>query len=217
LAVWLRAVLNKPAQMKELVIVIGAGTIGLMTVAALKAVEPRCRVACVAKYPFQGELAQTLGAEFVLDAQKDDVIACAGELAQTKVRPLSHGEAILAGGIRVVFDTITSSLTLNQALRMTRGRGSLVLLGLTGLPELVDWTPIWMKEFRVIGSLTYGAEVFKGKRADTFARAVELLVKRRADLTAIKPRKYPLQQYREARMEASNKRSSSAVKVSFAL
>jgi L-iditol 2-dehydrogenase len=210
-------VLNNLPQRKELVVVIGAGTIGLMTVAALKALEPSCRVACVAKYPFQAELAQTLGAEFVIDAQADDVMARAGELAQTKVRPLSHGEAVLAGGIRVVFDTITSSLTLNQALRMTRGKGSVVLLGLTGLPELVDWTPIWMKELKVVGSLTYGAEVFKGKRADAFARAVELLVKRRADLTAIKPRKYPLQQYREALMEASNKKSSGAVKVSFAL
>jgi threonine dehydrogenase-like Zn-dependent dehydrogenase len=44
-----------------------------------------------------------------------------------------------------------------------------------------------------------------------------LLAKRRADLTPIKPRKYPLQQYREALIEASSKNTSGAVKVSFAL
>ena len=100
---------------------------------------------------------------------------------------------------------------------MARGQGSVVILGLAGLPEQVDWTPIWLKELKVIGSVTYGAEVFKGKRADTFARAVELLAKRRADLTPVKPRKYPLEQYREALIEASSKRTSGAVKVSFAL
>ena len=140
-----------------------------------------------------------------------------GELAQTKVYPLSHGGAVLAGGVRVVYDTITNATTLNQALRMTRGQGSVVILGLPAVPEQVDWTPIMLKEIKVIGSVTYGAEVFKGKRADTFARAVELLAKRRADLTPIKPRKYPLDQYREALIEASSKKTSGAVKVSFAL
>ena len=88
---------------------------------------------------------------------------------------------------------------------------------LAALPEEIDWTPIWLKEINVIGSLTYGTEVFKGKRADTFARAIELVAKRRADLTPVKPRKYPLEQYREALTEAASKKTSGAVKVSFVL
>lgn len=216
-AVCLRAVLNNPPQKKELVVVIGAGTIGLMNIAALKAVEPSCRVACVAKYPFQAELARTLGAAYIIDAQRDDVMERVGELAQTKVHKLSRGGAVLAGGARVVYDTVTNSTTINQALRMTQGKGAVVILGLAALPEGVDWTPIWLKEIKVIGSLTYGAEVFKGRRADTFARAIEFLAKRRADLTPIKPRKYPLEQYRKALTEAASKKTSGAVKVSFAL
>jgi threonine dehydrogenase-like Zn-dependent dehydrogenase len=216
-AVCLRAVLNNAPRKKELVVVIGAGTIGLMNVAALKAVEPTCRVACVAKYPFQAKLARALGADFIIDAQNEDVMARVGELTQTKVYPLSSGGALLAGGVRVVYDTISSAVTLNQALRMTQGQGSVVILGLAAMSEQVDWTPIWLKEIKVIGSLTYGAETFKGKRADTFARAVELLTKRRADLTPVKPRKYPLEQYREALSEAASKKTSGAVKVSFAL
>ena len=125
-SVCLRAVLNNPPKKKELVVVIGAGTIGLMNIAALKAVEPSCRIACVAKYPFQAELAVALGAESIIDAQNDDVMEQVGRLADTKVYPLSGGGAVLAGGVRLVYDTITSSLTLNQALRMTRGKGTLV-------------------------------------------------------------------------------------------
>ena len=89
--------------------------------------------------------------------------------------------------------------------------------GLAALPKEVDWTPIWLKEISVVGSLTYGAEVFKGKRADTFARAIDFLVRRRADLTPVRPRKYPLDRYREALGEAASKKTSGAVKVSFAL
>ena len=216
-AVCLRAVLNNPPPKKGLVVVIGAGTIGLMNVAALKAIEPRCKVACVAKYPFQARLARDLGADFTIDAQNDDVMARVGELAHTKVHKLSGGGALLAGGVPIVYDTITSSGTLNQALRMTRGKGSVVILGLASMPEQVDWTPIWLKEIKVIGSLTYGFEMHQGKRADTFARAVELLARRRADLTPVKPRKYRLAQYREALIDASTKKTSGAVKVSFAL
>src|SRR4029077_7482158 len=84
-AVCLRAVLNNPPQKKELVVVLGAGTIGLMNIAALKAVEPSCRVACVAKYPFQAKLAHALGADHILDSQNDDVMGRVGELTQTKV------------------------------------------------------------------------------------------------------------------------------------
>jgi threonine dehydrogenase-like Zn-dependent dehydrogenase len=215
-SVCLRAVLNNPPQKKELVVVIGAGTIGLMNIAALKAVEPSCRVACVAKYPFQADFARALGADAIIDSQKEDVMERVGELAQTKVHKLSSGGALLAGGVRLVYDTVTNDTTLNQALRMACGKGSVVILGLTGLPEGVDWTPIWLKEVKVIGSLTYGAEVFRGKRADTFARAIDFVARRRANLTPIRPRKYPLEQYRHALVEAASKRTSGVVKVSFA-
>ena len=214
-SVCLRAVLNNPPRKRERVVVIGAGTIGLMTIAALRAVEPSCRVACVAKYPFQAELAGALGADDVIDARHDDVMERVGALADTKVYKLSGGGAILAGGVRLVYDTVTSSLTLNQALRMVRGKGSLIVLGLAALPEGVDWTPLWMKEGSIFCSLTYGAEVFQGKRADTFARAIELVARRRADLTPIQPHKYPLSQYRQALGQAARKKSSGAVKISF--
>jgi threonine dehydrogenase-like Zn-dependent dehydrogenase len=216
-SVCLRAVLNNPPQKKELVVVIGAGTIGLMNIAALKAVEPSCRIACVAKYPFQADCARTFGADAIIDSQNEDVMERVGELTKTKVHKLSSGGALLAGGVRLVYDTVTNDITLNQSLRMACGKGSVVILGLTGLPEGIDWTPIWLKEVKVIGSLTYGAEVFRGKRVDTFARAIDFVARRRANLTLIRPRKYPLEQYRHALVEAASKRTSGAVKVSFAL
>ena len=88
---------------------------------------------------------------------------------------------------------------------MARGQGAVIVLGLAALPEGVDWTPTWMKEIAIVGSLTYGAETFRGKRQDTFVRAVELLRRRRADLRAIRPRKYRLEQFQQALTEAASK------------
>lgn len=214
-AVCLRAVLNNRPRRNELVVVLGAGTIGLMNVAALKAVEPSCVVACVAKYSFQADLARDLGADHIVCAQEDDVMERIAQLAESKVYQLTSGGAVLAGGVRLVFDTITNSVTLNQGLRMARGKGRVIVLGLAAMPEGVDWTPTWMKEVSIVGSLTYGTETFQGRRQDTFVRAVELLGERKANLQPIRPRKYPLEQYRQALTDAANKKSSNAVKVSF--
>jgi threonine dehydrogenase-like Zn-dependent dehydrogenase len=82
-----------------------------------------------------------------------------------------------------------------------------VIVGLPAVPDSVDWTPVVSKELRVIGSMTYGDEMFEGERRNTFARAVQFLTTRRADLTSIKPCKFPLTQYREAPIEAAGKRS----------
>jgi threonine dehydrogenase-like Zn-dependent dehydrogenase len=41
----------------------------------------------------------------------------------------------------VTYDTVTNTTSLNQALRATRAGGQLVLLGLAGVAEGVDWTP----------------------------------------------------------------------------
>src|SRR5918999_3106089 len=52
----------------ERVLVIGAGSIGLLTVAALKALAPACHVTVLARHPFQAAHATRLGADRVVFA-----------------------------------------------------------------------------------------------------------------------------------------------------
>ncbi|MCA1553980.1 MAG: alcohol dehydrogenase catalytic domain-containing protein, partial [Chloroflexi bacterium] len=65
-AVGVRAVLRRPPQSGEHVLVVGAGTIGLMTLQAVKAVEPDCRLVVMAKYAHQAEMAKQKGADEIL-------------------------------------------------------------------------------------------------------------------------------------------------------
>ena len=214
-SVSLRPALEHAPEPGDLVVVIGAGMIGLMSIAALKAVEPGCRVVAVAKYPFQAQCAERLGADHVVDATADDVVEQIGALAGSRAHKLSSGGAVLREGVPLVHDTVTNRGTLDLALRITRGHGKIVLLGLpSGLNDL-DWMVVVVKEIQLVGSLMYGNEAFEGGRSPTFARALELLSRRRVDLRPIRPRTYPIERYREALHDAATKTGRDAIKISF--
>lgn len=214
-SVSLRPALEHPPLPGELVAVLGAGMIGLMSVAALKAVQPRCRVVVVARYPFQGQCAKALGADHVVDANADDIVEQIGALAQQRSYPVPSGGAILRGGLPLVHDSVTSRATLDLALRITRGAGKIVLLGIpSGLNDL-DWTIVVAKEIQLVGSLMYGNEAFEGGRRPTFGRALDFLRTRRVDLQSIRPRTYPIARYTEALQDAATKTGREAIKISF--
>ena len=65
-AVGLHAVCRNMPKDDDTVIVIGAGTIGLMLVAAIRALGSKCRVIAIARYRFQAEAARKLGTDRVI-------------------------------------------------------------------------------------------------------------------------------------------------------
>lgn len=69
----------------------------------------------------------------------------------------------------------------------------------------------------MIGSVGCGAEVFNGKRADTFTQQWNCWPRVALMLSPVKLCKYPLEQYREALIEGSSKKTFRAAKVSLAL
>lgn len=215
-SVGLRPSLEHPPEPGELAIVIGAGMIGLMSIAALKAVEPDCRVVSIAKHPFQQRCAKALGADLVIGSDDDDIVGRIGELAKSHVHRLSGGDALLAGGVPLVHDTVTNRSSMDLALRVTRGKGKVVLIGLpSGLQDL-DWGIVVFKEIQLVGSLMYGNEGFESGELATFKRAIDFLRTRRVDLTAIQPRTYPIDSYVDALTEAAIKTGRDAIKISFA-
>lgn len=216
LAVSLRAVLGHCPAPREEAVVIGAGSIGLFTVAALRAAQPRCRITAIAKYGFQGELAGALGADQVIDLGEEDPVEAIGTRLDTPIYKLSSGASVLAGGVPFVYDTVTNAPSLNQGLSILRGSGHLVLLGLPSVPVGVDWSPMVVKESRVVGSFLYGREHFEDRREPTFSRALAWLESGRANVEPIRPHTFPIDQYAQALATANDKAGSGAIKVSFA-
>src|SRR5262249_12306141 len=135
----------------ETALVLGCGTMGLLSIAALRGLGVRCRVVALAKHPHQQALARQLGADEVLPGGRggyNDLCQRSG----AKTYQPEIGPPTVLGGFDVVFDCVGSPRTLDDCLRFTRARGRTVLVGMPAVPKTVDWTTIWYKELQVLGA-----------------------------------------------------------------
>lgn len=196
----------------DTVVVLGAGTLGLLTLAAVRAYTPVGTVIAVAKHPVQRHLATVLGA---------DVVCGPTEVARA-VRRVTGTLAIgngpitrLTGGADVVIDCVGSSSSIGQGLTVVRPRGRIAMVGMPGHVE-VDLTGLWQREVTLAGAYAYGTETLAdGTRRRTFDLAFELV--ERAELGRLVTATYPLARYTEALAHAADAGPRGAVKIAFDL
>lgn len=182
------------------VAVIGAGTLGLLTIASLRSAHPDMEILATAKHPHQRTLATQLGADLVVDP---------GELERSvRVRTgsmrLDSGQ--LTGGVAAVVDCVGSAESVAQGLRITAPGGTIHAVGMPGVTT-VDLTPLWQREVALRGTYAYA-------RAD-FDTAIDLV--RALDLGRLVSATYPLRCYEEAIAHAASAGSRGAVKIAFDL
>lgn len=207
----LHAVLHAVPESPATVLVVGAGTIGLCTVAALRALRPQARVIVSAKHPHQVEAATSLGAREVVRPGDDRTFAA---LVGAKVLRPILGRPLLVGGADVTLECVGSGRSIADALRYTRDGGTVALVGLASLPRGVDWTPIWLHELTLVGAYTYGLEDVGARRVHTMHLAMELLAGGASDLARLVTHRFRLRDYRRALETAANRRRG-AIKVAF--
>jgi threonine dehydrogenase-like Zn-dependent dehydrogenase len=195
-------------------LVLGVGTMGLLTIAALRAAGRRARVIAVAKYPHQAALAESLGADLVVRASRDTYAEICRATGAELHRP-ALGKPVLGGGADVTFDCIGSAGTIDDALRFTRAHGTVVLVGMPAVPKGVDWTSIWYKELEVVGAYTQGTEVVGGQSVRTFELAMRLMLERGAALEPLVNARFPLGDFRRAIAHALASGRRGAVKTVF--
>src|SRR5205814_5388737 len=206
----IHAALRGGAGKDDFVVVLGAGTIGLLTVAAVKLFTPPKRLIAVAKHPTQRELARKLGA--------DQVIAPADVFQRirfaTGARRLdSMSRSLLLGGADVTFECVGRADSLNDAVRFTREGGTVVAVGMPG-EEKVDWAPIWQRELTVMGAYAYGSEPGRQGRK-SFELALEAAPE--LHLEELTGPLFGLGDYRDAIEYAMSAGRLGAVKVAFDL
>ncbi|HJU68601.1 MAG TPA: zinc-binding dehydrogenase [Gemmatimonadaceae bacterium] len=198
----------------ERVLVIGAGSIGLLTVAALKALAPESQVTALARHAFQAEHATRLGADRVVFA-RGDYLKPLAEAAQTRLLKPIIGKPVGVGGFDRTFICIGGARATEDAMRVTRAGGTLILLGNSAKMDGVDWTPLWLKELIVRGSLCYGSHRHASPARDAFREAAELIATRRVAVAPLLTHVYPLADYRDALATAMDKKASGSIKVAF--
>ena len=212
----LHGVLKTEFNETDEICVIGGGTIGLLTVAALRILGHRNRILVFAKYPHQQQLALELGADDVLSPNSGRYAAFC-ELTGTVSHQPELGQQVLIGGVHVTFDCIGSSVTIDDALRFTRAGGDVILVGMPGIPKNVDWTSIWYKQLNVKGAYTYGLETHNGEQIHTFTLGMRLFQKMGPGLRPLVSKPFPLRDYKRAIQTAMNTGKTATVKTAFDL
>jgi len=184
LACALHAARMADVQPGEHVAIIGAGTIGLLTLAAVREAAPSATLICVAKHPGQQTAARRFGAD---DVCTPDRVHIEGARITNSRRLVGHlGRELLLGGFDRVLDCVGSGASLEQATTITRPRGRVVLVGMPG--ELkADLAAAWLRELELRGAYGYEHDF---PRALEFAR--ELKPGRLID------RGWPLRAFRKA-------------------
>jgi len=189
------------------VLVLGAGTLGLCTVAALRRLTTPGTIIVSARHPAQRRLALELGADVVVepDEMRRAVRRATGSL---KVG------GVLSSGVDVVIDCAGKEGSLADSLAVTRPGGNVVLVGMPGAVN-VDLTPLWHRQISLRGSYAYGVEDAVEGRPRTFELAMALAAE--AGLERLVSVSYTLDRYREAIDHAANAGRRGAVKVVFDL
>lgn len=204
----------------ESALVIGAGTMGLLTAAALQALAPEVRVTVLARHLFQGEHASRLGAVRVVPARGNYTEDLADAAGARLLKPII-GERIATGGFDRTYVCTGGSRGVRDALRFTRSGGSVMLLGNASKLPGVDWSPVWFKELTIAGTLCYGTHpvsdgVHGHAPVSSFEEAARIIADGRAPVGGLVTHTFPLADYRRALATALDKGAERSVKVAFA-
>lgn len=182
------------------VVVVGAGTVGLLTILALRECTKAGPIYVIAKHAHQREHAKQLGATEIFSTDRAARAlrrAAGGFLARPE-----RGEEFLLGGADIAFEC-TGGSGLSTALRLVRAGGTVVL---SGMPNSgVDLTPVWFRELNLVGAYASGGRDFPEA----------LALAQTAPLHGYVDAVYPLSRWREAIGHASAAGRLGTVKVAF--
>jgi 2-desacetyl-2-hydroxyethyl bacteriochlorophyllide A dehydrogenase len=122
------------------VAVLGAGTIGLFTLAVLRA-HGAGKVVITDPNPAKRERAAALGADATIDARSPDV---AGQV-----------RSVLGGSADIVFDCVAVQSSIDQAIAIADKGGTVVVVGVPAREVTIPLPILQDHQIRIQGSATY--------------------------------------------------------------
>jgi threonine dehydrogenase-like Zn-dependent dehydrogenase len=210
-SVSLRSILLCPPRSVAPALVYGSGTLAMAAIGLLRHLYPSTEIWAVTRPGARAALAAKLGADAVLSSRPDELVhEVCRRTAKRPLRPWS-GKEWLQDGPSVVYDTVASTETVETSLRLLGTAGTLVVSGVEP-PGRFEWTPMYFKELRLIGSNGFGLEEVAGVKKHAFEHYFDF-ARAGLDLTAVVTHRYRLERWREAVLALADARSSGAVKV----
>lgn len=178
LSVGAHAVLRRPPREGERVLVIGGGAIAFTTIAAIRLLGFGGDVTVACRTAPQAALATALGATRTFTSGGKALEEELAALLDTRLVTPLLGARTAVGGFDLALDCVGSADSLSLALRFTRARGAVTMVGAAG--ELrVDLSFLWVKEIALHGILGNAIEAAPG------CRTLELVAQRAASMPAL--------------------------------
>lgn len=207
------ALQNMPGD-DDTVLIIGAGTIGLMQLASLRAAGSKAHIIITARYDFQAEAAERLGASEVL--RGGDLYTQIAERTGGEVYQPIIGKQVHVGGADMTFECVGKDSTLDDALRLTKSGGTVVVVGVPGLAKGIDWAAIFFSELNIRASYIYHlADQWQGQTLSTYDIALQMMSSGQLDIGWMVSRRYSLDAWKQALRDVGNKKEYPIIKAVF--
>lgn len=160
------------------VLLIGAGTVGLLLLELIKLQGPS-QIIVSEPIPERRKLAKDRGADFVIDPMQTDPV--------NEIKEITSGQ-----GADVVIEAVGSSQTTEQAIEMAKKGGIINIFGVADSKASSQIKPfdIYFRQLTLVG--TYALTL------DTFNRAAKLLAWGRLDIDYLLTDEFPLHQLEKA-------------------
>ena len=161
LAVAMHAVNITPIELMDRVVIVGAGTIGLLTLLAVR-LRGAGRIVVTDRSRHRLDMAQELGADVAIDVDAGDPVAAVLDTFDGR-------------GADAVFEAVGSSPTVQQSVSVVRPGGNVTWIGNSEPRVELGMQDLVTKELTLRGAYAYGTD-------GEFDRAVETLAAGRLDV-----------------------------------
>ncbi len=162
LGVAMHAVNLAPIQLMDTVVIVGAGTIGLLTILAAR-LKGASKIIVSDVSAHRLEMARRLGADVVVNPAQQDAVAA--------VQAQTQGQ-----GAPVVVEAVGLTPTVKQSLQMARNGGHVVWIGNSDPEVTINMQQIVTRELTVHGAYGFNQE---------FAQSIEAIRSGRVDPTVL--------------------------------
>ena len=197
----------------DVVLVIGAGSIGALTIRALRLTGWTGTIAVLGRYRFQLELAERAGADLVFGSRKE-AYTWAASLPGARAFQPTLAPRFVEGGPSLVYDTVGSAGSIGDALALAREGGRIVLIGAAARLS-ADWTRVWYRQLSVAGVFAYGLVPHDGRRRDIYDVSLELMQQDGFAELGMLTHVFDLEDYRAGLSAALDKDGHRSIKVAF--
>ena len=210
----LHAVIRNMPEKNDTAVVYGCGTVGLSTIASIRALGLKNRIIALCTRSFQKEMALKLGANIVLNPRRDNLFEEMAKISGAKLYKPTLGRPTLEGGVEIIYDCVADEDTINNSLRFLKASGKLVIIATAGVIGKIDMAPVWFRELNITGSCEQDFELYKKSMKTTYEIAIGLIKDKKVNLKPLVTHKFRLSDFKKAIKTAVDKNKGS-IKVVF--